>query len=51
MLAYITQHVPGFQLPRMPSILLQLQGPTQEQPDDANNTNGDDQGVIDLGAS
>ena len=50
MQAYVTQHILGFQLPLMPPILQPRQGPTQEQPDDVDNTDGDDQRPTDLRA-
>ena len=49
MQAYVSQHIPDFQLPPMPpmqSIGRPPQGPAQEQPND----DGDDQGPTDLGA-
>ena len=51
MQAYVSQHVPGFQLPPISSMPRPPQGPAQDQPRDDDNTDGDDQGPTDLGSS
>ena len=50
MQAYVSQHVPGLQLPPLSPIVPPPQGPAQERPN-ADNTNGDGHGPTDLGAS
>ena len=49
MQGYVSQHVPGFQLPPMPPIDRPQQGPAQEQSND-DDDDDDDQGPTDLGA-
>ena len=51
MYAYISQHVPSFQLHPILPMPRPPQGSTQDQPHDDDNADGDDQGPTDLGSS